>query len=1485
MRFLDNTKIGPKLIGAFLVVAALLVGMGFMGSTKIQGIQEADNKMYTAMTVPLAELGDMMQLFQRQRVNLRDAIMTGDVDKYGGRIKEIEGELTKAEVSFEKTILSDKVRDAFKSYKTSNGQYDDASAKALTLARAGKLKDAEALMRGEGAAAQAAVVKALDDLQNAKLAAAKKVAEDNAALASSAARMMYTIMGIAVLFAVGIGLILTKSITGPLQKGVEMMKEMAKGHLGTRLHMDRKDEIGELAEAMDGFTDNLQSIVGGLQQISNGDLSREWVAADDKDEIAPALKQVRANLQALVADAAMLNQAAVEGKLATRADATKHQGDYRKIVQGVNDCLDAVIGPLNVAAGYVDRISKGDIPPKITDKYNGDFNEIKNNLNQCVDAVNSLVADAAMLNQAAVEGKLATRADATKHQGDFRKIVQGVNECLDAVIGPLNVAAGYVDRISKGDIPPKITDKYNGDFNEIKNNLNQCVDAVNSLVADANMLSVAAVEGKLATRADATKHQGDFRKIVQGVDDCLDAVIGPLNVAAGYVDRISKGDIPPKITDKYNGDFNEIKNNLNQCVDAVNALVGDAGMLALAGVEGRLKTRADATKHQGDFRKIVQGVDDCLDAVIGPLNVTATYVDQISKGVIPPTITDNYNGDFNIIKNNLNNVVKMMSDLLAQTDIIIKGAADGELDKRANADLFVGGWNQLVTGVNQAITNIVNPMNVTADYVDQVAKGIIPPVITAEYKGQYNVIKGNLNNMVKMMSDLLAQTDIIIKGAADGELDKRANADLFVGGWNQLVTGVNAAITNIVNPMNVTADYVDKVAKGIIPPTITTEYKGQYNVIKGNLNNMVKMMSDLLAQTDIIIKGAADGELDKRANADLFVGGWNQLVTGVNQAITNIVNPMNVTADYVDKVAKGIIPPVITTEYKGQYNVIKGNLNNMVDMMTNLLSETDGLVQAAIGGRLATRATASKFVGGWFQLVDGVNKTLDAVIGPLNVAAGYVDRISKGDIPPKITDVYNGDFNEIKNNLNQCVDAMNALVGDAGMLALAGVEGRLKTRADATKHQGDFRKVVQGVNDTLDAVIGPLNVAAGYIDRIGKGEVPPKITDEYNGDFNTIKNNINACVDGLQGLVEANNVIQLMSQNDFTSQIKGNYQGVFAELGKAINETITQMREALIQVQEGAMAIASASGEIAMGNQDLSSRTEEQAANLEETASGLEQITSNVNLTADNAQSANQEAVKARQVAQDGGTAVTQVIAAMESINESSAKINEIIGVVDEIAFQTNLLALNAAVEAARAGEQGRGFAVVAAEVRNLAKRSADAAKEIKVLIRESVTKSMDGSKVAAHAGETIQEVVANVQRVTALVGEIAGATQEQSTGLIELNKAVVQMDEVTQQNAALVEEAAAAAETLDSQAHTLAEVVSRFKTGAESRRSEPARASIGAHPAAGRRGQAPTRKTVAAPSAPTRSAVKGASMPELGTTKKPVATPKNDDDGQWESF
>ncbi len=263
------------------------------------------------------------------------------------------------------------------------------------------------------------------------------------------------------------------------------------------------------------------------------------------------------------------------------------------------------------------------------------------------------------------------------------------------------------------------------------------------------------------------------------------------------------------------------------------------------------------------------------------------------------------------------------------------------------------------------------------------------------------------------------------------------------------------------------------------------------------------------------------------------------------------------------------------------------------------------------------------------------------------------------------------------------------------------------------------------------------------------------------------------------------------------------------------------MRDSLAQivgeVRNGTDAIASASRQIASGNLDLSSRTEEQASSLEETASSMEELTSTVQQNADNARQANRLATSASEVAERGGAVVAQVVDTMASINDSSKKIVDIIGVIDGIAFQTNILALNAAVEAARAGEQGRGFAVVASEVRTLAQRSASAAKEIKLLIDDSVGKVDAGARLVDQAGATMDEIVASVRRVTDIMGEISSASLEQTEGIEQINMAVSQMDQVTQQNASLVEEAAAGAESLQDQAGKLAELVSVFKLDARS--------------------------------------------------------------------
>lgn len=251
------------------------------------------------------------------------------------------------------------------------------------------------------------------------------------------------------------------------------------------------------------------------------------------------------------------------------------------------------------------------------------------------------------------------------------------------------------------------------------------------------------------------------------------------------------------------------------------------------------------------------------------------------------------------------------------------------------------------------------------------------------------------------------------------------------------------------------------------------------------------------------------------------------------------------------------------------------------------------------------------------------------------------------------------------------------------------------------------------------------------------------------------------------------------------------------------------------EVRTGTEAMATASGQIASGNQDLSSRTEQQASSLEETASSMEELTSTVKQNADNARQANVLAVSASEVAVKGGAVVSQVVDTMSSINASSKKIVDIIGVIDGIAFQTNILALNAAVEAARAGEQGRGFAVVASEVRSLAQRSASAAKEIKTLIGDSVEKVNIGTGLVDQAGSTMNEIVESIKRVTDIMGEITAASQEQTSGIEQINQAIMQMDNVTQQNAALVEEAAAAAESLQDQAGNLSQVVSVFKLDA----------------------------------------------------------------------
>jgi len=430
-------------------------------------------------------------------------------------------------------------------------------------------------------------------------------------------------------------------------------------------------------------------------------------------------------------------------------------------------------------------------------------------------------------------------------------------------------------------------------------------------------------------------------------------------------------------------------------------------------------------------------------------------------------------------------------------------------------------------------------------------------------------------------------------------------------------------------------------------------------------------------------------------------------------------------------------------------------------------SQAERLTSAAIGGELSKRADSDKVHFEFRGVMDGFNRVLEAVITPLNVAAKYVDEISKGQIPAKITENYNGDFNLIKNNLNTCIDAVNNLVADTNVLVTAAIEGRLSTRADGAKHQGDFRKVVDGVNRTLDALLAPIN--------------------------------------------EAGAVLEKLANKDMRARMTGQYQGDNAKVKESLNATAEALHNALSQVAQASDQVSSAAGQIAASSQTVADGASQQASALEETSSSLESMNAMVRRNADNAQQANGLAQGARSAASSGTAAVEQMSIAMGKIRQSAEGTSQIIKDINEIAFQTNLLALNAAVEAARAGEAGRGFAVVAEEVRSLALRSKEAAMKTDALIRESVRQAGEGEETSKEVNARLSEIAEGITKVGGIITEIAASAKEQASGVEEINKAIGDLNRVTQQNAANSEESSSAAAELSSQSEELASMVATF--------------------------------------------------------------------------
>jgi methyl-accepting chemotaxis protein len=445
----------------------------------------------------------------------------------------------------------------------------------------------------------------------------------------------------------------------------------------------------------------------------------------------------------------------------------------------------------------------------------------------------------------------------------------------------------------------------------------------------------------------------------------------------------------------------------------------------------------------------------------------------------------------------------------------------------------------------------------------------------------------------------------------------------------------------------------------------------------------------------------------------------------------------------------------------------------------------------------------------------------------MNEAVTAASRLAEGDLTGSIEATTKDEIGMLLSAMRNMAARIKAIADDINVVIAAAVEGKLDTRSDASKHKGDFGRIIEGLNKTLDAVVGPLKVSAEYVEKISKGDLPPKITAEYKGDFNEIKNNLNTLIDSMNMV---SSIAEEIAGGNLTIEVKKRSEQDM--LMAALDAMVKGLTNIALNVKNATDQVSTAADQIAEANQNFSQRITEQASSIEETSATMEEMSASIKHTADNAREANKLAQTAKTSAESGSSVMQNTIDAMAEINKSSSKIGNISNVIEEIAFQTNLLALNAAVEAARAGEHGKGFAVVASEIRNLAQRASQSAKEITSLIEDSSEKTERGVALANELSMKLDEIGTNVKKVTDLMDEVAAAAGEQASGINQVNSAVSQIDQTTQQNAALVEETAASAEELAGQAKELLSLISFFKVDAvrafERKTKEPTVHEIG---------------------------------------------------------
>ncbi|NRB40790.1 MAG: hypothetical protein HRU20_20350 [Pseudomonadales bacterium] len=647
---------------------------------------------------------------------------------------------------------------------------------------------------------------------------------------------------------------------------------------------------------------------------------------------------------------------------------------------------------------------------------------------------------------------------------------------------------------------------------------------------------------------------------------------------------------------------------------------------------------------------------------------------------------------------------------------------------------------------------------------------------------------------------IIAKASEVVKQALDN-----ASTPAMIVEPSGMVTYMNFAMTSFLQRYNQHFSITDAETAAEFS---VNKIAGDKHDFVASIHTLQSSHKERVVHSDLTIDWQVTPIFDERKSITGHIVEWSDQ--------TEQLKTETEVSSLISSAAKGDFSARITLEGKtGFFYMIADGLNNMLHGVDGSLSEVSSVLQAISMGDL-DHSIKNNYSGKLGELADATNsmaQQLNDVIGDI---AQTVNAVKKGQFDIHVSeDKKQGFYLTIAQELNALANVLDSGISDVGHVLKTISEGNLDVQVNQ-QYEGQIQELAEYSNSMASQLKNVVGMVSNLVEHAARGDFTVRIpTQGQAGFYLSLSENLNVLNESTESATgDLRATLEAMAKGNLTKTITNNYQGTFDTLKQDANTTIANLVMVLGEIKQGSAAVKMAADEISRGNLDLSRRTEQQAASLEETASSMEEMTSTIIQNTESSKHASTLAVNTQGIAEKGGEVVNQAIVAMGAISESSDKIADIISVIDEIAFQTNLLALNASVEAARAGEQGRGFAVVAGEVRNLAGRSATAAKEIKELIEDSGNKVEEGKSLVNESGEALNKIMVSVKDVSELVAEIAAASEEQSLGITEVNRAITKMDEMTQQNAALVEEVASTSDAMGNQASELEEKVGFFQTG-----------------------------------------------------------------------